>query len=69
MRLNAAEMRTVDLSDDDVTTTHLRHLTGGGCAKVENERLFQFVFPEKAGSLKVTSRNTAPSHLIQAARQ
>jgi hypothetical protein len=53
MRLNAAEMRTVDLSDDDVTTTHLRFLTGGGGAKVENERLFQFVFPEKPGSLKV----------------
>jgi threonine dehydratase len=68
MRLNALGMRTVDLSDDDVTTSHLRHLTGGSPLRVESERLFQFVFPEKPGSLRAFLSTVAQQHNISLVR-
>jgi len=49
-RLNASGMRTLDLSDNVLVKEHLRHLVGGHTCPI-NERIFQFAFPERPGSL------------------
>jgi threonine dehydratase len=43
-------MRTLDLSDNVLVKEHLRHLVGGHTCPI-NERIFQFAFPERPGSL------------------
>ncbi|MGE0324714.1 MAG: threonine ammonia-lyase, biosynthetic [Polyangiaceae bacterium] len=48
--LIAAGYGCVDLSDDDLAKTHLRHMVGGH-GEAENERLFRFEFPERPGAL------------------
>ncbi len=40
----------VDLSDNEMAKLHVRHMVGG-TAKIENERLFRFEFPERPGAL------------------
>jgi threonine dehydratase len=40
-----------DLSDNEVAKLHVRHMVGGGGAKIANERLFRFEFPERPGAL------------------
>jgi threonine dehydratase len=39
-----------NLSDNEVAVLHVRHMVGG-VAKLENEKLFRFEFPEKPGAL------------------
>jgi threonine dehydratase len=39
-----------DLSDNEVAVVHVRHMVGG-VAKIEDEKLFRFEFPEKPGAL------------------
>lgn len=41
----------LDLTDDEIAKTHLRHMVGGRSANADNERLFQFDFPERPGAL------------------
>lgn len=41
----------MDLTDDELTKTHMRHLVGGRSAAAKDERLFQFDFPERPGAL------------------
>ena len=41
----------VDLSDDDVAKTHIRHMVGGRTAEVRDEVLYDFEFPERPGAL------------------
>lgn len=40
----------VDLSDNEMAKLHVRHMVGG-TARIENERLFRFEFPERPGAL------------------
>ncbi len=40
-----------DLSDNEVAKLHVRHMVGGAGAKIENERIFRFEFPERPGAL------------------
>ncbi len=40
----------VDLSDNEMAKLHVRHMVGGA-ARIENERLFRFEFPERPGAL------------------
>ena len=40
-----------DLSDNEMAKLHVRHMVGGSVAKVENERIFRFEFPERPGAL------------------
>jgi threonine dehydratase len=40
-----------DLSDNEMAKLHVRHLVGGSAAKIENERIFRFEFPERPGAL------------------
>ena len=41
----------VDLSDDEMTKLHVRHMVGGRSTGLANERLFRFEFPERPGAL------------------
>ena len=43
--------RTVDLSDDEVSKSHVRHLVGGHSTAAINEILYRFEFPERPGAL------------------
>lgn len=49
-RLEQEGMKAVDLSEDEITKSHLRYLVGGK-SNVPNERLFTFEFPERNGAL------------------
>ena len=40
-----------DLSDNEMAKLHVRHMVGGSAAKIENERIFRFEFPERPGAL------------------
>jgi len=42
---------TLDLSDDEVAKSHLRHMVGGRSGLARNERLYRFEFPERPGAL------------------
>jgi threonine dehydratase len=49
-RMDALGFKTVDLSNDETTQFHLRHMTGGQ-GRVENEVLYKVEIPERAGAL------------------
>lgn len=40
-----------DLSDDEVTKEHIRHMVGGRANNLENEWIFMVDFPERSGAL------------------
>lgn len=41
----------LDLTDDDLAKTHLRHMVGGRSSQVHQEVLYRFWFPERPGAL------------------
>jgi threonine dehydratase len=47
----AAGLATIDLTDDELTKLHLRHMVGGHSPLAHDELLYQFVFPERPGAL------------------
>jgi threonine dehydratase len=49
--LQQNELRTLDLTDNEMAKLHLRHLVGGHSAGVSDEILFRFEFPERPGAL------------------
>jgi threonine dehydratase len=42
---------TLDLTDDELTKLHLRHMVGGRSPLADNELLYRFEFPERPGAL------------------
>lgn len=42
---------TLDLTDDELTKMHLRHMVGGHSPLAHNELLYRFEFPERPGAL------------------
>lgn len=44
-------LQALDLTDDEMAKTHLRHMVGGRASGVKNERIFRFIFPERPGAL------------------
>jgi threonine dehydratase len=42
----------VDLTDDDLAKTHVRHMVGGRARAATDEVLFTFEFPERPGALR-----------------
>jgi threonine dehydratase len=42
---------TIDLTDDELSKLHLRHMVGGHATAVLHERLMRFIFPERPGAL------------------
>ena len=59
--LRKAGFATIDLSDDEVAKSHLRHMVGGRSALARNERLYRFEFPERPGALMRFLTNMNPS--------
>jgi threonine dehydratase len=49
-RLDSDAIPVVDLSDDELTKSHIRYLIGGR-SNASNERIFSFEFPERGGAL------------------
>ncbi|MBW4519393.1 MAG: threonine ammonia-lyase, biosynthetic [Scytolyngbya sp. HA4215-MV1] len=47
----ACGFQTIDLTDDELTKLHLRHMVGGKSALAQNELLYRFEFPERPGAL------------------
>ena len=50
-RLRGQGFATLDLSDDEVAKSHLRHLVGGRSPLAREEQLYRFEFPERPGAL------------------
>jgi threonine dehydratase len=44
-------LKTLDLSDDELSKMHLRHMVGGHSPLAHNELLYRFEFPERPGAL------------------
>jgi len=44
-------LRPLDLSDNEMAKTHLRHMVGGRAPFARNELLYRFEFPERPGAL------------------
>ncbi len=44
-------LATLDLSDDEMTKLHVRHMVGGHAPRVRDELLYRFEFPERPGAL------------------
>jgi threonine dehydratase len=44
-------LKTLDLTDDELTKLHLRHTVGGHSPLAKNELLYRFEFPERPGAL------------------
>ncbi len=42
---------TVDLTDDELSKLHVRHMVGGRSQLADDERLYRFEFPERPGAL------------------
>ena len=55
-----AGFAALDLSQDELAKSHLRHLVGGRCAAATDEVLYRFEFPERPGAL-MRFLNTLPA--------
>ncbi|KAG5648480.1 hypothetical protein DXG03_003091 [Asterophora parasitica] len=49
--LEGADMKGIDISDDEMAKSHVRYMIGG-CSNVPNERVFRFEFPERPNALR-----------------
>jgi threonine dehydratase len=49
--LEQAGYPVIDMSYDEMTKLHLRHMVGGPATGIHDERLFRFEFPERPGGL------------------
>ena len=49
--LREAGYAVMDLTDNDLAKAHVRHMVGGHAPSIDNERVFQFEFPERPGAL------------------
>jgi threonine dehydratase len=47
----ARGFKTLDLTDDELTKLHLRHMVGGRSPLAHHELLYRFEFPERPGAL------------------
>lgn len=50
-RLRKEDFEVLDLTDDELSKLHIRHMVGGRCPQSEGERLYRFEFPERPGAL------------------
>lgn len=49
--LREADHPVLDLTDNEVAKSHVRHMVGGHAPGITNEHLFRFEFPERPGAL------------------
>jgi threonine dehydratase len=52
--------KTLDLSDDELTKVHLRHMVGGRSHLAEHELFYRFEFPERPGALMKFVNSMSP---------
>jgi threonine dehydratase len=52
--------KTVDLSDDELTKVHLRHMVGGRSSLADHELFYRFEFPERPGALMKFVNSMSP---------
>ncbi|MGH1394572.1 MAG: threonine ammonia-lyase, biosynthetic [Trichormus sp.] len=52
---------TLDLTDDELTKLHLRHMVGGHSPLADNELLYRFEFPERPGALMKFVASMSPN--------
>jgi len=57
----AAGFKTLDLTDDELSKLHLRHLVGGRSSLAINEKLYRFEFPERPGALTRFLNSLSPN--------
>lgn len=50
-RLAEQGLSALDLTDDEMAKSHLRHMVGGHAPMADNELLYRFIFPERPGAL------------------
>jgi threonine dehydratase len=46
-----AGFEAIDLTQDELAKTHIRHMVGGASPVATQERLYRFIFPERPGAL------------------
>jgi threonine dehydratase len=51
LNFTACGFETIDLTDDELTKLHVRHMVGGRSPLAEHELLYRFEFPERPGAL------------------
>jgi threonine dehydratase len=56
----AQGFRTIDLTDDELTKLHLRHMVGGHSPLANHELLYRFEFPERPGALMTFVSSMSP---------
>lgn len=54
-------LKTLDLTDDELTKLHLRHMVGGRSPLAGNELLYRFEFPERPGALMKFVASMSPN--------
>jgi len=54
-------LKTLDLTDDELTKMHLRHMVGGRSSLAENELIYRFEFPENPGALMKFVASMSPN--------
>jgi threonine dehydratase len=57
----ACGFTTLDLTDDELTKLHLRHMVGGHSPLAHNELLYRFEFPERPGALMKFVSSMSPN--------
>ena len=50
-KLRGKNYSVVDMTDNEMAKTHIRHLVGGHAPLLTDERLYRFEFPERPGAL------------------
>lgn len=53
--------KTIDLTDDELTKLHLRHMVGGHSPLAHHELLYRFEFPERPGALMKFVSSMSPN--------
>lgn len=49
--LNANDLGSIDLTDNELAKLHIRHLVGGHAPQLKDERVLRFEFPDRPGAL------------------
>jgi threonine dehydratase len=49
--LEEMNYNVIDMTDNELAIIHIRHMVGGRCSDIKNERLYRFAFPESPNAL------------------
>ncbi len=60
-KFDACGLKTLDLTDDELTKLHLRHMVGGRSSLAHHELLYRFEFPERPGALMKFVNSMCPN--------